>query len=388
MLLAWLVPCVVLALTVHRAFAALGGLGLLSLWGLVLMDIRARRRPERSDQHDRSSHDWGAARQNATRSIGCGPTIETMPSRVAAGSRRPILTPYHASRPAYPRPRRQRGGATASLVVLHPPKYRSMRKRAHAPLASLPGPPLVFAPLFGAMMIMARPALRGRTCPTSPTVSRSAWSRLCRPCSIPARSRQHPTAHCSWAKTRWTRSGRPTSPSTGSCSFRDGKDPVVFADKFNAIFGMVWHDGALYVMNMPHLTVFRDRDGDGKAEERKELFTNLGVPAGSPNDFNDHIVSGLKIGIDRYLYISVGDKGVPKADRSRRPDGAGQGGRRPALPAGRHGARGLFHRHAQPPRAQPRRPRQPLYLRQHRRRPRLVDAGHPSCRRRLLWIPV
>jgi putative membrane-bound dehydrogenase-like protein len=100
--------------------------------------------------------------------------------------------------------------------------------------------------------------------------------------------------------------------------FRDDKEPVVFADKLNAIFGMVWHDGALYVMNMPHLTVFRDRDGDGKADERKELFTNLGVPAGAPNDFNDHIVSGLKIGLDGYLYISVGDKGVPKATG---PDG-------------------------------------------------------------------
>lgn len=95
--------------------------------------------------------------------------------------------------------------------------------------------------------------------------------------------------------------------------FRNGKAPVVFADKMNAIFGMVWHDGALYVMNMPHLTVLRDTDGDGKADQRKELFTDLGVPAGSPNDFNDHIVSGLKIGIDGYLYISTGDKGVPKA---------------------------------------------------------------------------
>ena len=108
--------------------------------------------------------------------------------------------------------------------------------------------------------------------------------------------------------------------------FRDGKEPVVFADKLFAIFGMVWHDGALYVMNMPHLTVFRDRDGDGKADERKELFTDLGVPAGSPNDFNDHIVSGLKIGIDGYLYISVGDKGRAQGDRSRRADRAGRWG--------------------------------------------------------------
>jgi putative membrane-bound dehydrogenase-like protein len=95
--------------------------------------------------------------------------------------------------------------------------------------------------------------------------------------------------------------------------FRDGQDPVVFADKLFAVFGMVWHDGSLYVMNMPRLTVFRDRNHDGKAEEREELFTDLGVPAGSPNDFNDHIVSGLKIGLDGFLYISVGDKGVPKA---------------------------------------------------------------------------
>ena len=193
---------------------------------------------------------------------------------------------------------------------------------------------------------------------------------------------------CSWPKTRWTRSGRRTSRSTASCSFAKAKSPVVFADKLNAVFGMVWHDGALYVMNMPHLTVLRDTDGDGKADERKELFTDLGVPAGSPNDFNDHIVSGLKIGMDGYLYISVGDKGVPKAHWSRRPDGAGRRGRRPALPARRHGAGGFLHRHPQPPRAQPRRPRQPLHLRQHRRRPRLVDPGDPSHRRRLLRLSV
>ncbi len=100
--------------------------------------------------------------------------------------------------------------------------------------------------------------------------------------------------------------------------FREGKEPVVFAEKLNAIFGMAWHNGALYVMNMPNLTVLRDSDGDGRADERKELFKDLGQPAGFPNDFNDHIVSGLKFGMDGYLYISVGDKGVPKATG---PDG-------------------------------------------------------------------
>jgi glycosyltransferase involved in cell wall biosynthesis len=46
-LLTWLLPCVVLALTVHWAFAAIGGLGLFVLWSLVLIEIRARRLEKR-----------------------------------------------------------------------------------------------------------------------------------------------------------------------------------------------------------------------------------------------------------------------------------------------------------------------------------------------------
>src|SRR5947209_9520156 len=57
--------------------------------------------------------------------------------------------------------------------------------------------------------------------------------------------------------------------------FRDGHDPVVFAAGFRAIFGMAWHDGALYVMNMPRLTVLRDTDGDDRADRRTELFKDL-----------------------------------------------------------------------------------------------------------------
>jgi glycosyltransferase involved in cell wall biosynthesis len=47
LLVAWLLPCVALALLVHWGFAAAGGLGLFALWSLVLIDIRARRREER-----------------------------------------------------------------------------------------------------------------------------------------------------------------------------------------------------------------------------------------------------------------------------------------------------------------------------------------------------
>lgn len=94
--------------------------------------------------------------------------------------------------------------------------------------------------------------------------------------------------------------------------FRDGRPPVVFADKLNAVFGMAWRDDSLYVMHMPYLSIFRDVDGDGKSDQRLDLFTNLGLAAGAPNMMNDHIVSGIQFGMDGLLYIAVGDKGVPR----------------------------------------------------------------------------
>jgi len=89
---------------------------------------------------------------------------------------------------------------------------------------------------------------------------------------------------------------------------------TLFAEHLFAVMGLQEIDDAVYVMNMPRLTVLRDRDGDGVAEERRELITNLGPPApGWPGGFNDHIVSGLRLGMDGFLYVSVGDKGVPRA---------------------------------------------------------------------------
>lgn len=89
---------------------------------------------------------------------------------------------------------------------------------------------------------------------------------------------------------------------------------TLFAEKLYACFGLEEIDGAVYVMNMPYLTVLRDVDGDGIAEQRKELLSDLGPPApGHPGGFNDHIVSGLRYGMDGYLYVAVGDKGVPEA---------------------------------------------------------------------------
>lgn len=89
---------------------------------------------------------------------------------------------------------------------------------------------------------------------------------------------------------------------------------TVFAKDLHAVMGLELVDGDVFVMNMPNLTRLRDRDGDGVADERTEVLTDLGpVPPGWPEGFNDHAVTGIRLGIDGFLYVAVGDKGVPHA---------------------------------------------------------------------------
>ena len=86
---------------------------------------------------------------------------------------------------------------------------------------------------------------------------------------------------------------------------------TVFADKIYSPAGSQWHDGWLYVLHDPYLTRFKDSTGDGVADVREDLITNLGV---APNPgLNDHVVSGFVLGMDGFFYISVGDRGIYKA---------------------------------------------------------------------------
>lgn len=87
---------------------------------------------------------------------------------------------------------------------------------------------------------------------------------------------------------------------------------TVFCENLAAVFGLVWHRDWLYVLHAPHYSRFRDADGDGIAEIREDLATGFG-PAAGIYGFNDHIVTGTRLGMDGWVYVSVGDKGVPKA---------------------------------------------------------------------------
>ena len=105
--------------------------------------------------------------------------------------------------------------------------------------------------------------------------------------------------------------GPPTEPIDSVVAVKGGKVSV-FAEKLWAVMGLEWADGTLYVVHPPYLSAFRDTDGDGKADQRVDLVTGLGPKLPGFSGINDHVASGVRLGMDGFLYIAVGDKGIPK----------------------------------------------------------------------------
>ena len=130
---------------------------------------------------------------------------------------------------------------------------------------------------------------------------------------------------------------------------------VVFADGFKDHAagigaGLLSYEGDVYYTCIPDLWLLRDRDGDGVADEREKLSSGYGVNIA----LLGHDLHGLRIGPDRRLYFSCGDRGfhvetesgvlAPSPDR-----------RRAALQPGRDRPRGVAHGAAQSPGARLRR---------------------------------
>jgi putative heme-binding domain-containing protein len=105
--------------------------------------------------------------------------------------------------------------------------------------------------------------------------------------------------------------GPPTEPIDSIVAIKDGRVRV-FAERLWSVMGLEWSDGTLYVVHAPYLSALRDTDGDGRADARVDLMTGLGPKLPGFNGINDHVASGVRLGIDGFLYISVGDKGIPR----------------------------------------------------------------------------
>jgi putative heme-binding domain-containing protein len=101
----------------------------------------------------------------------------------------------------------------------------------------------------------------------------------------------------------------------------DPKRKILIADQLWAVMGLEVAGNKLYVVHAPHVTVFT-LDVEGKVKDRKELFDDLGPPVAGVPSFNDHIPSGIRMGMDGWLYVSVGDKGIPRMTRKETDQGS------------------------------------------------------------------
>lgn len=76
--------------------------------------------------------------------------------------------------------------------------------------------------------------------------------------------------------------------------------------------GVFYRDGSVWVMHPPTLSVFRDLDGDGVADTQEELVTGLTTSLIDERG-GDHTTNCVRMGIDGWLYIGVGDYGIKEA---------------------------------------------------------------------------
>ncbi len=81
-----------------------------------------------------------------------------------------------------------------------------------------------------------------------------------------------------------------------------------FAEGLHAVFGLAYLDGKLFVHHCPDFSVFDDDNGVGK--NRVDLFKTNPDPNVGGKGFNDHIPSNMRLAMDGYFYMSVGDKGI------------------------------------------------------------------------------
>ncbi len=90
------------------------------------------------------------------------------------------------------------------------------------------------------------------------------------------------------------------------------------ADKINTFAkmdhprGLVFDNGQLWVLHPPFLSLYHDTDGDGIADKSEILVTGLTTDYIKRRGA-DHTTNGIRMGIDGWIYIAVGDFGMVNA---------------------------------------------------------------------------
>ncbi len=90
------------------------------------------------------------------------------------------------------------------------------------------------------------------------------------------------------------------------------------ADKFNDFAkidhprGLIYDQGHLWVLHPPTLSLLIDKDGDGVSDQQKTLISNISTDQVNERGA-DHTTNGIRMGIDGWIYIAVGDFGFVNA---------------------------------------------------------------------------
>ena len=72
--------------------------------------------------------------------------------------------------------------------------------------------------------------------------------------------------------------------------------------------GLLWDHDHLIVLAPPTISAYYDRNGDGVADEKKVLVNNFGRTIADSRV--DHGQNSIELGIDGWIYITLGDQGV------------------------------------------------------------------------------
>jgi putative membrane-bound dehydrogenase-like protein len=93
------------------------------------------------------------------------------------------------------------------------------------------------------------------------------------------------------------------------CIWPDGKI-TVFADKLYAVFGLAYIDGKVHIHHSPKYTVYEDDPTAGIGKNPVNYYESDNPATWGGGNLNDHIPAQIRLGMDGWLYMSVGDKGI------------------------------------------------------------------------------
>ena len=86
----------------------------------------------------------------------------------------------------------------------------------------------------------------------------------------------------------------------------------LFVPNVDSVRGVLWDHDRLFVMHAPYISAYIDRDGDGVADEEKILIKGAGRSIAFQRV--DHGYQSLKMGIDGWIYLALGDEGFYNAE--------------------------------------------------------------------------